>query len=153
MENKDYYWMQEALNLASIAASYDEVPIGCVIVDENGELLSTSYNEKIKYQQPSYHAEMLAIHRACEKLNTWHLDGCTIYVTLEPCMMCMGTIIQSRIKRVVFGASDPKGGCAHSCIDVLSVKGFNHYPIITSGIMQEECSTILKQFFKTKRKG
>lgn len=149
--NSDAYWMKKALAQAQLAASKDEVPIGCVIVYKD-KILSRAYNQREKKQSSLAHAEILAIEKACKKLGSWRLEDCTLYVTLEPCPMCTGAIIQSRIPRVVFGAYDPKGGCMGSCTNLLEVKGFNHYPTIEGGILQEECASLLKAFFRQKRK-
>ncbi len=149
--NSDAYWMKKALAQAQLAASKDEVPIGCVIVYKD-KILSRAYNQREKKQSSLAHAEILAIEKACKKLGSWRLEDCTLYVTLEPCPMCTGAIIQSRIPRVVFGAYDPKGGCMGSCTNLLEVKGFNHYPTIEGGILQEECASLLKVFFRQKRK-
>ena len=149
--NSDRYWMKKALAQAQLAASKDEVPIGCVIVYKD-KILSRAYNQREKKQSSLAHAEILAIEKACKKLGSWRLEDCTLYVTLEPCPMCTGAIIQSRIPRVVFGAYDPKGGCMGSCTNLLEVKGFNHYPTIEGGILQEECASLLKAFFRQKRK-
>lgn len=143
--------MKKALAQAQLAASKDEVPIGCVIVYKD-KILSRAYNQREKKQSSLAHAEILAIEKACKKLGSWRLEDCTLYVTLEPCPMCTGAIIQSRIPRVVFGAYDPKGGCMGSCTNLLEVKGFNHYPTIEGGILQEECASLLKAFFRQKRK-
>ena len=143
--------MKKALAQAQLAASKDEVPIGCVIIYKD-KILSRAYNQREKKQSSLAHAEILAIEKACKKLGSWRLEDCTLYVTLEPCPMCTGAIIQSRIPRVVFGAYDPKGGCMGSCTNLLEVKGFNHYPTIEGGILQEECASLLKAFFRQKRK-
>ncbi|MBP3870906.1 MAG: tRNA adenosine(34) deaminase TadA [Faecalicoccus sp.] len=143
-------WMKEALKQAYKAFEQDEVPIGCVIVKDD-KIIARAYNKREMKQSGIAHAEILAIEKACKKLGSWRLDGCDLYVTLEPCPMCAGAIIQSRIRKVVFGASDPKGGCVGSCINLFNVKGFNHYPFYQSGIFQEECSNLLKTFFKRKR--
>lgn len=143
--------MKKALAQAQLAASKDEVPIGCVIVYKD-KILSRAYNQREKKQSSLAHAEILAIEKACKKLGSWRLEDCTLYVTLEPCPMCTGAIVQSRIPRVVFGAYDPKGGCMGSCTNLLEVKGFNHYPTIEGGILQEECASLLKVFFRQKRK-
>lgn len=148
--DQDIYYMKAAIEQAKIAQSYDEVPIGCVIV-RNGKIISTGYNLKEKTQLSTAHAEMIAIEHACKVLGTWRLDDCDLYVTLEPCPMCTGAIIQSRIHRVIFGANDPKGGCIGSCVNLFEIKGFNHYPTYTSHVLQEECSQLLKKFFKKKR--
>ncbi|MBB5183839.1 tRNA adenosine(34) deaminase TadA [Catenisphaera adipataccumulans] len=147
----DEQWMKQAIKQAKKAAEKDEVPIGCIIVHD-GKIISRAYNQREIKQLSTAHAEILAIQKACRKLGTWRLENCDLYVTLEPCPMCTGAIIQSRIRRVIFGAYDPKGGCMGSCTDLLKVKGFNHYPEVSSGICQEECSDLLKEFFKEKRK-
>ena len=147
----DEKWMKQAIKQAKMAATKDEVPIGCVIVKDD-KIIARAYNKREMNQQSIAHAEILAIQKACKKLNSWRLEGCTLYVTLEPCPMCAGAIIQSRIEHVVYGAYDPKGGCVGSCTNLFETKGFNHYPSYTSGILEEECSSLLKEFFKQKRK-
>lgn len=144
-------YMMEAIKEAKKAAEIDEVPIGCVIV-ENDKIIARGHNLRESKQQSIYHAEIIAIQKACEKLSSWRLENCTIYITLEPCPMCSGAILQSRIKEVVYGAKDPKGGCIESCMKMYEIKGFNHYPKVISGILEEECSQLLKTFFKNKRK-
>lgn len=147
----DEKFMKEAIKLAHKAESLDEVPIGCVIVKDD-KIIARGYNLREQKQQSIAHAEIMAIQKACKKVGSWRLEDCTLYVTLEPCAMCTGAILQSRIKRVVYGAADPKGGCIESCIKVFDYKGFNHYPQITSGILQDKCAQLLKDFFKNKRK-
>ena len=142
--------MQQALLEAKKAYSEDEVPIGCVIV-KDGEIIAFSHNEKEARQDVTAHAEILAIKRAQAQLKTWHLEECTLYVTLEPCMMCTGAIVHGRIKKVVYGTDDPKGGALVSNIDLNSVRGLNHYPQIVGDVLKEECSQILKDYFKDKR--
>lgn len=149
--SQDEKWMKEALSEALQAVKDDEVPIGCVIV-KNDEIIARAYNHREIDQRSTAHAEILAINEACQKVGSWRLEGCTLYVTLEPCPMCAGAIIQSRIERVVFGAYDPKGGCVGSCINLFTTPGFNHYPSYEGGILEEECSMLLKSFFKGKRK-
>lgn len=144
-------YMMEAIKEAKKAAQIDEVPIGCVIV-ENDKIIARGHNLRESKQQSINHAEIIAIQKACKKLSSWRLENCTIYITLEPCPMCSGAILQSRIKEVVYGAKDPKGGCIESCMKMYEIKGFNHYPKVISGILQEECSQLLKIFFKNKRK-
>ena len=144
-------WMKEAIKQAHKAWDYDEVPIGCVIVKED-QIIARAYNKREMSQQSYAHAEMLAIQKACKKLGTWRLEDCDLYVTLEPCPMCAGAIIQSRIRKVYYGASDPKGGCVGSCTNLFEVNGFNHYPDFESGLLQEECSLLLSDFFREKRK-
>lgn len=144
-------WMKEAIKQAKKAAQKDEVPIGCVIVKDD-QIIARAYNKREMKQCSTAHAEILAIEKACKKLGSWRLEDCDLYVTLEPCPMCSGAIIQSRIRNVIFGAYDPKGGCMGSNININDVRGFNHYPDIEGGILQDECSRLLKEFFKAKRK-
>ncbi len=144
-------WMKEAIKQAKKAAQKDEVPIGCVIVKDD-QIIARAYNKREMKQCSTAHAEILAIEKACKKLGSWRLEDCDLYVTLEPCPMCSGAIIQSRIRNVIFGAYDPKGGCMGSNMNINDVRGFNHYPDIEGGILQDECSRLLKDFFKAKRK-
>lgn len=141
----------EAIKEAKKALIKDEVPIGCVIV-HNDKIIARGYNLRETKQQSIAHAEIIAIQKACKKIGSWRLENCTLYVTLEPCPMCSGAILQSRIDNVVFGAYDPKGGCIESCMKMYDVKGFNHYPNTIGGLMEDECSKLLKDFFKEKRK-
>ena len=143
--------MMIALNEAKKAFDMDEVPIGAVVV-KDGVVISRAHNLREKKQRATAHAEVLAIEKACKKLGSWRLDGCVLYVTLEPCTMCIGASILSRVDGVVYGADDPKGGSLGSLFDVSLIKGFNHYPWVVSGICEEECSDLLKDFFKNKRK-
>lgn len=147
MEEK---YMKLALKQAMKAYEKDEVPIGCVIVKDD-KVIARAYNLRQTKQQAYAHAEMLAIQKACKKIGSWRLEDCELYVTLEPCPMCAGAILQSRMKRVIYGAKDPKGGCIDSCMKMYDTKGFNHYPEVLSGILEEQCSSILTQFFKEKR--
>ena len=144
-------WMKEAIKQAKKAAQKDEVPIGCVIVKDD-QIIARAYNKREMKQCSTAHAEILAIEKECKKLGSWRLEDCDLYVTLEPCPMCSGAIIQSRIRNVIFGAYDPKGGCMGSNMNINDVRGFNHYPDIEGGILQDECSRLLKDFFKAKRK-
>lgn len=144
-------WMKEAIKQAKKAAQKDEVPIGCVIVKDD-QIIARAYNKREMKQCSTAHAEILAIEKACKKLGSWRLEDCDLYVTLEPCPMCSGAIIQSRIRNVIFGAYDPKGGCMGSNMNINDVRGFNHYPDIEGGILQDECSRLLTEFFKAKRK-
>lgn len=144
-------FMKEAIKQAQKAKQIDEVPIGCVIVKE-GKIIARGYNKREVLQQSIAHAEIIAIQKACKKMGTWRLEGCELYVTLEPCPMCAGAILQSRIEKVIYGASDPKGGSIDSCMRMYDTKGYNHYPLSISGICTEECSQMLKDFFKEKRK-
>ena len=149
MEHAKY--MMIALNEAKKAFVLDEVPIGAIVV-KDGVVISRAHNLREKKQRATAHAEVLAIEKACKKLGSWRLDGCVLYVTLEPCTMCIGASILSRVDGVVYGADDPKGGSLGSLFDVSLIKGFNHYPWVVSGICEEECSDLLKDFFKNKRK-
>ncbi|MBR4162177.1 MAG: tRNA adenosine(34) deaminase TadA [Solobacterium sp.] len=143
-------FMRIALKEAEKAAKIDEVPIGCVIV-KDGEVISKAHNMKEHQQLSTSHAEILAIQKASRKLNTWNLKDCDLYVTLEPCMMCTGSIILSRIHAIYYGTNDPKGGCVNTLIDINQIKKINHHPNIYSGILKEECSEILSSFFRQKR--
>lgn len=143
-------WMKEAIKQAIKAQQIDEVPIGCVIVKDN-KIISRGYNKREISQQSIAHAEIIAIQKACKKLNTWRLEDCELYVTLEPCPMCAGAIIQSRIQKVVFGAYDPKGGSVQTCTQLFNIKEYNHHPEYIGGILEDDCSLLLKNFFKQKR--
>ena len=147
MEHEDY--MREALSLAREAAREGEVPVGCVIV-KDGEIIGRGRNRREELQRPSSHAEMEAIAQANERLRSWRLDGCTLYVTLEPCPMCSGAIINSRLKRVVYGARDPKAGCCGSVTDLFAMP-FNHHPVVEQGLRAEEAQELLQVFFKDLR--
>lgn len=148
MENQDEIFMLEALKEAKIAAIEDEVPVGAIIV-RNGEILVRAHNTREKDKNALYHAEIKAINEACKILGGWRLVGCTLYVTLEPCPMCAGAIINSRIERVVYGAPDHKAGAFGTMINLTDYPLFK--PQITSGILSTECSGILSNFFKNKR--
>ena len=142
-------YMQIALDEARTAAAEGEIPVGAVIV-KDGEIVATAHNNREATGDATGHAELLAIRRACEALGGWHLEKCTLYVTLEPCPMCMGAIVNSRIKRVVYGAKDAKAGACGSVID-LTAYPFNHKPVVECGVMQNECASILSEFFYKKR--
>lgn len=146
----DEIFMQEAIKQAMLAKEIYEVPIGAVIVCR-GEIIATGYNVRETSQSALSHAELIAIQEANAKLGSWRLADCTLYVTLEPCPMCAGAIIQSRIKRVVFGAFDPKAGCAGSLMNLLNDDRFNHQVELESGVLEEECSLLLTNFFKRLR--
>ncbi len=143
-------FMEQALEEAQKAYDMGEVPIGAVIV-KDGIIIARGHNLRETYKDPTLHAEMVAIREAAEKLGGWRLSGCELYVTLEPCPMCAGAIIQSRIERVIFGAMDPKGGCAGSLYNLLADSRFNHRAEVVSGVMEEECRRIIQIFFKAKR--
>ena len=143
--------MKEAIRQAKKAYAIGEVPIGCVIVYED-KIIGRGYNRRVTDKNTLSHAELNAIRKASKKLDDWRLDNCTMYVTLEPCQMCSGAIVQARIKRVVIGAMNPKAGCAGSILDLLHVEQFNHQVDTETGILQEECQTMLKTFFRELRK-
>ena len=143
-------YMKEAIKEAKKAQLIDEVPIGCVIVKDD-KIIARGHNQRETKQSPIGHAEIIAINKASKKLKSWRLEGCDIYVTLEPCIMCSGAIIQSRINKVYYGASDPKGGALGSSINVLEANNINHHPKVVSGILKEECSSIIANYFKAKR--
>ena len=147
---EDEKFMKEAIKQAKKAEAIGDVPIGCVIVHD-GKIIARGYNKRNKDKTVLAHAELLAMKKACKKLGDWRLCGCTIYVTLEPCPMCAGAIINSRIERVVYGAKDEKAGSVGSLINLFAV-GYNHTPIVTVGVMEKECGDILSNFFKNKRK-
>jgi tRNA(adenine34) deaminase len=142
--------MKEALHEAKKAEAIGEVPIGAVIV-KDGEIIARGHNLRETHQDPTAHAELIAIQRAAQKLGTWRLIDCILYVTLEPCPMCAGSIILSRISTVVYATQDPKAGCAGTLMNLLQDPRFNHQTELITGILQEECSTILSNFFRMLR--
>jgi tRNA(adenine34) deaminase len=145
----DRKYMRAALKLAQKAADLGEVPVGAVIVKDQ-KIIARGYNRREMDQNGLAHAELMAIQKACKKLNSWRLDGCTLYVTLEPCPMCTGAIINSRIQRVVVGAKDPKGGAMGGVTDLLE-HPWNHHPQVDWGIEEQQCGDILRAFFKDLR--
>ena len=150
MDNHERY-MKEALKQAKKAYDIEEVPIGCIIVHE-GKIIARGYNRRNIDKNTTSHAEMIAIKKASKKLGDWRLEECTMYITLEPCQMCAGAIVQARIPKVVIGSMNPKAGCAGSVINLLQMQEFNHQVDIVQGILQEECSHMLKDFFTDLRK-
>lgn len=150
MKDKNFY-MKKALHLAKKAGELGEVPIGAVIV-KDGEVLSSAYNMRNSKARATAHAEILAIEKACKKINDWRLDGAEMYVTLEPCPMCAGAIVNSRIKKVYFGAFEKKSGAVFSNFRILYSGGLNHVTDAEGGILEDECSSLLKDFFSEKRK-
>ena len=147
----DEYYMNLALEEAKKAYALNEVPIGALLV-KDGNIISHHHNRRELDHDATAHAEILVIREACDLLNRWRLTGCTLYVTIEPCPMCAGAIINSRISRVVYGSSDYKGGAVESLFNVLSHPGLNHEPIVRAGVLQEQCSNLMKDFFKERRK-
>ena len=147
---RDEYFMKKALHQAKRAAAIGEIPIGCIIV-RDGKVIARGFNQRRSRKTTLAHAEMIAIDRASRKLGDWRLEGCTMYVTLEPCQMCSGALVQSRIDRVVIGTMNPKAGCAGSILNILRMPEFNHQVEITGGVLQEECSAVLQDFFRDLR--
>ena len=143
-------FMKEAIRQAKKAYALREVPIGCVIVYE-GKIIARGYNRRNTDKNTLSHAEINAIRKASKKLGDWRLEGCTLYVTLEPCQMCAGAIVQARIDKVVIGSMNPKAGCAGSVLNLLEMDGFNHKVEVERGVLEEECSTMLSGFFKELR--
>ena len=142
--------MKLAYKEAQKAFIEDEVPVGCVIV-KGDKLIAKAHNKKVKKNSAIFHAEIECINKATRKLDNWNLSGCDLYVTLEPCMMCTGAIINSRIDNVYYATEDPKGGALVTNLKLESVKNLNHYPKIYGGLYKDECSKLLKDFFRNKR--
>ena len=148
--NADEKYMRAAIGQARKAGAIGEVPIGCVIVYED-KIIARGYNRRTIDKNVLSHAEIIAIKKACKKMGDWRLEGCTMYVTLEPCPMCAGAIVQARIPKVVIGCMNPKAGCAGSVLDLLHEDGFNHQVEMENGVLEEECSRLMKDFFKALR--
>ncbi|MCI6242855.1 MAG: tRNA adenosine(34) deaminase TadA [Lachnospiraceae bacterium] len=147
---EDEKFMKEAIKQAKKAYAIDEVPIGCVIV-QNGHIIARGYNRRNTDKNTLAHAELTAIKKASKKTGDWRLEDCDLYVTLEPCQMCAGAIVQSRMRRVIIGSMNSKAGCAGSILNLLQIPQFNHQVEITQGILEEECSTMLSRFFRELR--
>ena len=150
IQNTDETYMREALKQAKKALALGEVPIGCVIVHE-GKIIARGYNRRNTDQSTLSHAEITAIRKAGKVLKDWRLEGCTLYVTLEPCQMCAGAIVQARIPEVMIGCMNPKAGCAGSIYNLLQEPAFNHQVSLFKGVLEEECSQMLKDFFRSLR--
>lgn len=150
MENRDIEFMKMALSLAREAAKLGEIPVGAIVVNAKGEVIASAYNLRENEKKATAHAEILAIDRACSALGGWRLHGCTLYVTLEPCPMCAGALVNSRIDRVVFGAYDMQAGCCGSVVN-FNAYPFNHSFKITGGVLEDECRDVLAEFFKSRR--
>ncbi len=148
---QDEKYMKEAMKQAKKAAAIEEVPIGCVIVYED-KIIARGYNKRNLKKNTLAHAEIIAMNKASRVIGDWRLEGCTMYVTLEPCPMCAGAIVQARIPRVVIGSMNPKAGCAGSVLNVLQTEGFNHQVTLETGVLGAECSEMLSGFFKELRK-
>ncbi len=145
------FFMRQAILLAQKAASLDEVPVGAVIV-QNNKVIARAYNTKNKKKDALLHAEMSALRKAQKKLGDWHLNDCDLFVTLEPCPMCAGACINTRLRTIYFGAYDEKAGCCGTLYNLPQDTRFNHRPNVVGGVLEQECSTLLTQFFKNKRK-
>lgn len=146
----DHYFMEKALEEAKRAYEENEIPIGAVIVYKD-EIIGRGHNKVEQDQNPLNHAELIAIKEASEKIGSWRLIDCDLYVTLEPCIMCSGATVYSRIRRIVFGAYDHKRGCCGSILEIPQTEEFNHHVEITGGVMEEECLSLIQQFFKELR--
>ncbi len=148
--NQEEKFMKAAIREAKKAEKIQEVPIGCVIVSE-GKIIARGYNRRNTDKNTLAHAELSAIKKASKKLGDWRLEGCTMYVTLEPCQMCAGAIVQARMDKVVIGSMNPKAGCAGSVLNLLQIPAFNHQVELEIGILEEECSSMLSGFFRNLR--
>mgnify|MGYP005987092471 CR=1 FL=1 len=149
-ENTDQYFMEQAFKLAQKAEQYNEIPVGAVVVYQ-GKIIGEGFNQSIMLNDPSAHAEMLAIRQAGEYLNNYRLIDCTLYVTLEPCPMCAGLLVHSRIKKLVYASPDLKTGAAGSTFNLVCNDQLNHQILVTGGVLQEQCSQLLSAFFKRRR--
>jgi tRNA(adenine34) deaminase len=146
----DERWMREALEEAAAAADHDDVPIGAVVV-RDGTIIGRGRNERERREDPTAHAEVLALREAAAALGSWRVLDATLYVTLEPCAMCAGAIVLSRIPRVVYGCADPKAGAAGSVLDILAEPRLNHRPDVHGGVLAQECADLLRSFFRARR--
>lgn len=150
MKNKIEHFMRLAINEAKKALLIDEVPIGAIIVKDD-KVIARGYNHRETKQDVTSHAEIEAIKKANKRLNSWRLVDCDIYITLEPCLMCMGALIQSRVSNIYYGAKDPKGGAIESSLNALDSKNINHHPNVEGGILEKDCSEIISNYFRLKR--
>lgn len=148
--NKDIFFMKQALICAKKAFMLDEVPIGAVIV-KDGKIISRGFNKSITSNDTTAHAEIVALRKACKKLGNYRLNGCTVYITVEPCAMCAGALIWARVEKIIFGAYDSKAGACGSVFNITEEKKLNHKIQVSGGLLQEECATIMKEFFKNRR--
>ena len=151
MKQEDAFYMRAALAEAAQAYALGEVPIGAVLVDEAGEIVARGHNLRERDHDATAHAEMIAIRAACERLGRWRLSGLTLYVTIEPCPMCAGAIVMSRVDRVVYGGTDYKAGACESLFNIPGHPALNHHPEVTAGVLAEECADIMKRFFRERR--
>lgn len=151
MKQEEAFYMRAALAEAAQAYALGEVPIGAVLVDEAGEIVARGHNLRERDHDATAHAEMIAIRAACERLGRWRLSGLTLYVTIEPCPMCAGAIVMSRVDRVVYGGTDYKAGACESLFNIPGHPALNHHPEVTAGVLAEECADIMKRFFRDRR--
>ena len=151
MNANDSAWMRQALAQAQIAAEKDEVPVGAILVDAQGNLIAAGHNQPITACDPSAHAEIVVLRAAAQKLANYRLPGTTLYVTLEPCTMCVGALVHARVGRLVYGAAEPKTGAIESAQRLFETGKFNHQPQVESGVLADECGALLTQFFENKR--
>lgn len=149
----DEVYMGEALVEAGRAFALQETPIGAIVVDASGNVIGRGCNMRETWRDPTAHAEVIALRDAARVTGDWRLYGCRLYVTVEPCLMCAGAIVSSRIRTVVFGARNPKGGAFGSSFDVQDLTGLNHYPCVKTGVLEDRCAMIIKDFFGGKRRG
>ncbi len=150
LNQDDEYYMRMAIEAAKIAEENGDVPIGAVIV-KDGQVIGRAYNQREQLQDPTAHAEIIALTQAAAAVENWHLDGCTIYVTLEPCPMCAGALVLSRMDRLVYGCDDPKTGAVKSLYNIVTDDRLNHRLEVTSGVLADECAKLLQDFFKGRR--
>ena len=150
LENNDEYWMQQAIALAQKGADNDEVPVGAILVKDN-QLIAGAWNQSISGVDPTAHAEIVALREAAKKFDNYRLPGCTLYVTLEPCSMCVGALVHARVERLVYGAPEPRTGAVISAIELLSAPFHNHQVSVTAGILSAPCALLMTQFFRQKR--
>lgn len=150
MHEQDLVWMRRAIELARVAIQYDEVPVAALVVKE-GRLVTQAHNLRETQRDPTAHAERLALTQAGEILRNWYLEKCTVYVTLEPCLMCAGALVLARVDRVVYGALDAKAGACESLYRILEDGRLNHRPEVVSGVLAKECGDLLTEFFRAKR--
>ena len=149
-ETVDRHWMSHALKLAYEAVTVDEVPVGAVVV-RRGTVIAAASNQRESLADPTAHAEMIAITQAAASIGDWRLEGCSLYVTLEPCVMCAGAILQARVPRIVYGAADPKGGAVASLFQILNDSRLNHQCDVNAGVLAGPCGQVLSEFFAAKR--
>ena len=148
---KDNMYMEQALAEAQKAFALGEVPIGAVLVDETGQIVARGHNMRETWHDATAHAEMVAIREACRQLGKWRLSGLTLYVTIEPCPMCAGALVMSRVDRVVYGSTDAKAGAVESLFNIVSHPGLNHQLAVTAGVLADDCAAIMKRFFAERR--